>query len=1530
MRANEVARNAPLHAPRSSALKHNGYILLPVMFAVVLVATIAFMMNHETVTNIALLNNGLDGDKAEYVAQAGLHHALWQTQQQGCGPFTDLSAAPLGGDTYTTSLTTDLGSTSSYTIDVDQDTWISSADPTGNYGDDNRLNIRFQGGISERPLFRFDLTPIAAGADILSATAWFYVTGMHPEGAVAIHRVTADWTEDGATWEAIGDEMEPAVLASIPPQDKDGVWVAVNLAAQVQAWVNGQPNYGVVLATGAEGAQGDYAAREDTNRPYLEVVVGTPPTSPARLESVGTLASGVSRSITRNDVILRQQPEGTVHLQPGATEGKDTYLYQWKQTWNYGARNTLAASRWPPDSDQHALLTFDLNRVPAGAHILSATLELHSNTNSWGATNIDVHRVTNSWEEGSATGGAGPGANWTQRDASVSWGTAGGDYEPGPAASAVTPGGLGWVAWDVTALVAGWVNGGVANVGMLLKASGNYQGAEFDSSDAGNAALRPKLTIEYACECGSPCLAPRGSGTVLMVVVNPTTLVATDVYKKALFESWSYTVAIIGESENQATYDSAIADADVVFVSETVNASQVGDKLKDATIGVVSQDGIYNDDLGLAAGSAWPVGSAINVTDASHYITAVFPSGLLEIYAAGMEQLTVSGAGAAGLQTLADTGGAGSLVVLDTGVDLYGGGTAAGRRVMLPLGRDSSFRWDSLNANGRLLVQRALAWGMGADSAGPPPKNLLFVSGGETTVQAPFGDLLVIPTALEQARVDLIESWGYTVNLIADDDSQANFEAAVTANDVAYVSSQVSETALGTKLKNTTIGVVNELGVQVDEFGFAQQGSVYKSRTEIDVLDNTHYITEPFATGLLSILSSAQTFYLMTTTQAPGLEALGQAFNTGSLWDDALAVLETGAELFGGGNAAGRRVLLPWGDATFDVAALNADGQTLMRRAIEWAEGADTAAPQKLLLVVGNVGSLTAEETAHKNLVESWGYTVELIDDGADQASFDGAVAGNDVVLLTNDVTASTVDIKLVDASIGVVTSEANLSDAFGISASVGWDSGTQIEINDNSHYITQPFATGTLTILPSAESLAYVTGTPSPDLGQLASSTSGFGVVTLEAGAATHTGGVAAGRRVQLPWGGNGFHPDNLTSDGKTLLQRALEWGAGASSGTPEEILLVVADAASLTAQETARKTLIDGWGYDVKAISASDSQANFDGAVASANAAYVVEQQQSTALGTKLRDATIAVINEEAELRQDIGFSANRDWPSTRDTVDIIDNSHYITQPFATGLLTIATAPIEVVTLTGQMAGGLQVLGQQDWGGPQSSLSIIDTGGALYGGGNAAGRRVQLPWGRTGFDINLLNADGLTIMRRAIEWGVAGGGGSGPTPPACTATFADDFETGDYTGSTGTAAWAGDWIEVNETTNPANGDVQVATASGNRVLQIGNSAEGAQRVADLSAYASATLTFGYWRSGLDAADEYASVEVSSDGSNWTLLDQYLGPGNDPTSSPPTVVSYDISAHLSATTYIRVLTAGVNARFDRILFDDFEICADN
>ena len=587
-----------------------------------------------------------------------------------------------------------------------------------------------------------------------------------------------------------------------------------------------------------------------------------------------------------------------------------------------------------------------------------------------------------------------------------------------------------------------------------------------------------------------------------------------------------------------------MAANDVAYVPSTVIDAALGMKLKEAALGVVSEQITLHDEFGFSSGSDTNAFDRIFVVDNTHYITDGFSTGWLNVVTSSQPLQALVNTLAPGLQTLATTWITGAnykdgLALLDNGAGLYGGGTAAGRRAQLPWG-GGGFNFSALNDNGKTIMQRAIDWAEGA-SAGATPQNLLLV------VVDP-GSL----TAQEAAKKSLIESWGYTVNLIADDDSQANFDAAVAANDVAYVSSTVSDAALGMKLKAAPIGLVNEQGALVDEFGFGQQSVIYKSRIEIDVLDNTHYITTPFPTGLLTLFTGNQMLHMMTANKAPGFDALAQVFNTGSLWDDSLGVIDTGGDLFGGGTAAGRRVLLPWGDATFDVTSLNADGRTLMQRAIEWAEGAGTSTPQNLLLVVDNPGSLSLQDSDKKTLIESWGYTVTLIDDNATQSEFDAAVLAAAAAYVSATVSDTTLGSKLVNAGIGVVNEKANLVDEFGFSTSRAGANRTQIEVMDNGHYITSGFSMGSLTIHTGSQPNYTLTGTLAAGLGVLANgeSSSDPGLAVMDAGAGLAGGGTAAGRRVKLPWGGAAFDLSFLNADGQTIMQRAIEWAAGTGGG--------------------------------------------------------------------------------------------------------------------------------------------------------------------------------------------------------------------------------------------------------------------------------------------------------------------------------------------------------------------------------------------
>ena len=641
-------------------------MLLPVAIAIALIGVIAYLVASESAVETNLGANEIVSTRADYLAQAGMQHALQHVAQRGCGPYTGLSNVPFDLDQYSANLSSSPGSTTAYTIAVEADSWIRSDQPTKNNAADLNLHTRNEVPGIERPLLRYDLSPISANASILSATAWFYIAIGHAAGPIDIHQTSADWNETDVTWNSMNANMHSAVLATIPQQPGSGLWVPVNLTSQVQAWINGQPNYGITLNSTTDGVHGHYNSRESANPPWLEVVVGTAPDAVAQIKAKGTLASGVSHNIQR-DITLQQRPAFFSQVQLNSATGKDAMLNSFYNLRDYGDHE-LQISSGSGSTREHSLLQFEMSSIPSGANILSARLELYHyvTTSTPVDPGVEVHRLTRSWVEGTHGGtGSADGATWDTWDGASNWTSSGGDYAPVPVDSSAISATTGdWESWEIGELVKGWIDGSHPNHGIILKGTGVID-VSFASKEDVNAALHPRLSIEYSCRCGQVCVAPRSSGRILMVVINPTTLVADDAYKQALFESWGYSVSIISDSANQASFDTAMSSVDVVFISETVNAAQVGNKLVDASIGVVNQDGDYNADLGIATGAAWPVAGAIDVTDTSHYITAPFTSGALDIYNAAMEQLTVSGSGAAGLQSLADSGGSSALAVLE-------------------------------------------------------------------------------------------------------------------------------------------------------------------------------------------------------------------------------------------------------------------------------------------------------------------------------------------------------------------------------------------------------------------------------------------------------------------------------------------------------------------------------------------------------------------------------------------------------------------------------------------------------------------------------------------------------------------------------------------------------------------------------------------------------------------------------------------------------------------------------------------------
>jgi hypothetical protein len=183
----------------------------------------------------------------------------------------------------------------------------------------------------------------------------------------------------------------------------------------------------------------------------------------------------------------------TVTLQYGldgysATE--DTYIYQYAVDSNYCTQKPLSIGQ---KQQYAALLRFELPAIPVDAVVVRATLQVYAEGGaaqpdlSIGAyyitRTVDLCQAT--WNQARSGGAwASPGANNTDTDRRPS------------AESSVTVNGIGkWYEFDLSAVAQGWVNGGLANNGVLLRAA--YDTAKYYFSSRESGSQQPKLVIIY-------------------------------------------------------------------------------------------------------------------------------------------------------------------------------------------------------------------------------------------------------------------------------------------------------------------------------------------------------------------------------------------------------------------------------------------------------------------------------------------------------------------------------------------------------------------------------------------------------------------------------------------------------------------------------------------------------------------------------------------------------------------------------------------------------------------------------------------------------------------------------------------------------------------------------------------------------------------------------------------------------------------------------------------------------------------------
>jgi hypothetical protein len=297
-----------------------GFVLLPVLCFIVVIALLAYGASRSGPAAVAQLASSDDAASARYAAEAGLAHATWAAARSNCGTYTDLSKQGFGAARYDVSYGANSGSpvtllargslpsgasySAARTIDVYQlpvtlenqpdggnaDTFIQSKGSTSGAGTAKKLEIWNKSASDEgRALLGVDLSTLPSGARVVSATLELNAeTSNVTAGAVlSAHALTRAWSEANATWNqydvllllaqpwstAGGDfDVAPAATATI---DNNLGVKSLDLTTLVQDWAAGaRPNYGVLLKGNRQVADLRIYSSDEANalrRPKLVV-----------------------------------------------------------------------------------------------------------------------------------------------------------------------------------------------------------------------------------------------------------------------------------------------------------------------------------------------------------------------------------------------------------------------------------------------------------------------------------------------------------------------------------------------------------------------------------------------------------------------------------------------------------------------------------------------------------------------------------------------------------------------------------------------------------------------------------------------------------------------------------------------------------------------------------------------------------------------------------------------------------------------------------------------------------------------------------------------------------------------------------------------------------------------------------------------------------------------------------------------------------------------------------------------------------
>ncbi|MFQ6026689.1 MAG: LamG-like jellyroll fold domain-containing protein [Dehalococcoidia bacterium] len=297
----------------------------------------------------------------------------------------------------------------------------------------------------------------------------------------------------------------------------------------------------------------------------------------------------------------------------GYTGTVDTYLVEDAANTNHGSQNRVKWDEGNGD-DEIGLLRFDgifgagTNQIPPGSVISSATVS---------------YRINNTGNPGNYSEAL---VDWPE---SVTFNNFGGDSgvqpeEHGPTLGSASGTPTGFRTIDVTSSLSGWAASPASNHGWVFLPTGTNS-VRFDSSEAGNIANRPTLTVEYISNVGLDL-------AITSVVPNPASALLGDIV--------DVDITVVNSGQEDVTEDILVTLEDITGAATPIGSHTIAGGLISgasstfsipwdtvgAALGVhtIQVSHNYPDDIGTNNAST----ALVTITDGSAPVTLSFRQGV--------------------------------------------------------------------------------------------------------------------------------------------------------------------------------------------------------------------------------------------------------------------------------------------------------------------------------------------------------------------------------------------------------------------------------------------------------------------------------------------------------------------------------------------------------------------------------------------------------------------------------------------------------------------------------------------------------------------------------------------------------------------------------------------------------------------------------------------------------------------------------------------------------------------------------------